>query len=67
MLLRERAWLCALARQLVRRGEVADEAANDALSAAMVQPSPSTAGPRGWLASILKKQLAGRRRADLRR
>jgi RNA polymerase sigma factor (sigma-70 family) len=66
-LLRERAWLGALARQLVRRGELADEAAHDALSAAVTQPGPRAAGVRGWLAAILKHQLAGRRRADHRR
>jgi RNA polymerase sigma-70 factor (ECF subfamily) len=66
-LLRERAWLGALARQLVRRGELADEAAHDALSAAVTQPGPRSAGVRGWLAAILKRQLAGRRRADHRR
>ncbi len=66
-LLRERAWLGALARQLVRRGELADEAAHDALSAAVTQPGPRAAGVRGWLAAILKRQLAGRRRADHRR
>jgi RNA polymerase sigma-70 factor (ECF subfamily) len=66
-LLRERAWLGALARQLVQRGELADEAAHDALSAAVTQPGPRSAGVRGWLAAILKRQLAGRRRADHRR
>lgn len=67
LLLRERAWLCALARQLVRRHEVADEAAHDALATAWTQPGPRLAGPRGWLAAILRKQLAGRRRGERRR
>ena len=66
-LLRERAWLGALARQLVRAGEAADEVADDAMSAAVTQPLPASSSPRGWLAAILRKQLAGRRRADLRR
>lgn len=66
-LLRERAWLAALARQLVRSGEQADEVAHDAMSAAVTQTLPATSSPRSWLAAILRKQLAGRRRADLRR
>lgn len=66
-LLRERAWLAALARQLVQRGEVADEVAQDAWTAAVLQPAPHTAGVRSWLAAILRKQLAGRRRQEQRR
>lgn len=66
-LLRERAWLGALARQLVRRGEVAEEAAQDALSTAATQPGPRSGVIRGWLAAILRRQLAGKRRADYRR
>lgn len=66
-LLRERAWLTALARRLVRGDEVAEEAAHDALTAAVVQGLPAGAGPRRWLAAILEKQLAGGRRAAHRR
>ena len=67
LLLRERRWLVALARQLVHRHEVAAEAAHDALAAACTAPAPMTASPRTWLASILKKQLAGSRREAFRR
>ncbi|MFT6082419.1 MAG: RNA polymerase sigma-70 factor (ECF subfamily) [Planctomycetota bacterium] len=67
LLLRERAWLHGLARQLVRSPELADELAHDALSAAVMQASPLHTGPRRWLAAILKKQVAGHRRSEQRR
>ncbi|HZN39909.1 MAG TPA: sigma-70 family RNA polymerase sigma factor [Planctomycetota bacterium] len=67
LLLRERAWLQALARQLVQRHEAADELAHDALASACTQPAPLTAGPRAWLAAILRKQVASSRRAAQRR
>ena len=67
LLLRERAWLQALARQLVQRHEAADELAHDALASACTQPAPTTAGPRAWLAAILRKHIAGSRRAAQRR
>jgi RNA polymerase sigma factor (sigma-70 family) len=66
-LLGERAWLGALARQLVRRDEVADEAAHEAIAAAWVGRVPAGVSPRRWLAAILGRQLAGRRRAQHRR
>ncbi len=66
-LLGERAWLGSLARQLVRADEVADEAAHEALAAAWVSKVPPGLSPRRWLAAILGKQLAGRRRAQHRR
>lgn len=67
LLLQERAWLHALARHLVRPHEAPDELAQDTLAAAMTQPAPHTTGLRRWLASILRKQIAGRRRAEHRR
>lgn len=67
LLLRERAWLHALARQLVQRHEPADELAHDVMAVACTQAAPRTAGPRAWLAAILRKQLAGRRREAHRR
>lgn len=67
LLLRERAWLRALARHLVQPHEGADELAADTLTAAMLQPSPHSTGLRGWLAAILRKRLAGQRRAEFRR
>lgn len=66
-LLAQRAWLRALARQLVARTDVADEVAHDALATAVTQPLPQRAGPRAWLAAILRRQLAGRQRAEFRR
>jgi RNA polymerase sigma factor (sigma-70 family) len=67
LLLKERAWLHALARHLVRPHEAPDELAQDTLAAALTQQAPHTTGLRRWLASILRKQLAGRRRAEHRR
>src|SRR5262245_40455098 len=58
-LLQERAWLGALARQLVLRDQEADELAHEALAAAVLQAAPRSVGPRAWLAAILKKLIAG--------
>lgn len=68
LLLRERAWLQALARHLVQSHDGAEELAQDTLAAALTTPAPRhPAGLRGWLAAILRHKLAGSRRTEFRR
>jgi len=67
LLLRERAWVHALARALTRDEDAADDLEQQTWVAALERPPSDTRSPRGWLATVLHR-LAGRsRRSTVRR
>lgn len=66
-LLAERDWLLALARRLLRDDGAAHDVAQDALIAAIERPLASTATPRAFLATVIRRAAAKLTRGDARR
>lgn len=67
MLLAERRWVVGLARHLVRDEDAADDLAQDAWLQASQRPPKTASSPRGWLATVLYRLAARRRRDSVRR
>ncbi len=67
ILLRERPWVRALARSLVLDENDADDLEQKAWLAAIEGPPAEDRSPRGWLATVLRRALARRRRGERRR
>lgn len=66
--LEESRWLSSLAHRLIRDPGLADDLAQDTMIAALgagEQPHPDRR--RGWLATILRRKLVGRKREEARR
>lgn len=66
-LLENEAWLRSLARSLVRDPGVAEDSIQDTWIAALQSPPQAPGSLRGWLATVLQRSMAGRRRRDERR
>lgn len=67
ILLAERRWVVGLARHLVRDVDAADDLAQDAWLQASQRPPAIASSPRGWLATVLYRAAARRRRDTVRR
>jgi len=57
-------WARSLARELIGDPHLADDLAQDALTAALVHPPSDAARSQGWLARILRNRSVSRRRHD---
>lgn len=66
-LLRDRAWLVALARRVVVDPSEADDVVQDAALIAMSRPPRDPAAAKGWLARVVVRLGLNRRRAATRR
>lgn len=66
-LLRDRAWIRALARALVRDPEAAEDAEQDAWLTALRRPPAPGPDLRGWWRSVLRSRAADSVRSDQRR
>jgi RNA polymerase sigma factor (sigma-70 family) len=66
-LLAHAGWLKRLARQLVRDGDVAEDAAQDAWASALRAPPAPERPPRPWMAEVLRNVVRMRLRGERRR
>ncbi len=66
-LLDQTGWIHALARRLVADPHLADDLAQDACIEALEQQPDATRPLRGWLATVMRNNLAQVRRGDLHR
>src|SRR5262245_60115353 len=66
-LLQELHWVRALALNLVRDGNEAEDLAQETLLAALEARRPPAGGLRAWLARVLRNQAVSRYRAGVRR
>ncbi len=66
-LIGEVSWVRALAQQLVRDPEQADDLAQEAYLAALTSPDAELRAPRAWLGKVLRNQLWLQRRRERRR
>ncbi len=66
-LLRDRAWLVALARRIVVDPEIAEDVVQDAAVIAMTRPPLEPAAARSWLARVVRNLGLNRLRGSTRR
>ncbi len=67
-ILEESRWLTGLARRLVRDPGMADDLVQETMVAALeAERLPDDAGRRGWLATVMRRKLAGAKRSGGRR